>query len=99
MVEMTRQLVGQTVRIRCMREYDICFNNDAGGTESLKVGRVLRVKVTKQWHDPETGWRFHGEVAKKDQRWLRLDGTTTIRVRSDYHPAVVYFSNREIHEG
>lgn len=93
---MVKQLVGQTVTIKGERDYQVCFNNDLGGTDFVKG--TFRVRVTKQWNDEETGWRFVGVLLDaKDIARLKKIGTTGHAPKGkDYHPKSVYFSNREI---
>lgn len=96
-IAMVKELVGQTITVKAKREFDVCFNNDVGGTESIKTG-TFRVRVTKQWHDYETGWRFVGVLLdKKDLDRFKKVGTTGYAPKGKaYHPELVYFSDREI---
>lgn len=98
-ITMERTLTGKYVTVTAQREYDVCFNNDYGGTVSVKPGTTMTVLITKQWHDYETGWRFIGQVLDKaDRERLVKAGTTGPKKKPGYCPDRVYFSNREIKE-
>lgn len=67
---------GTIVTVIAKRAYDICINNDLGGTQELPPGRY-RVKLEKSWDDYEIGGRCIGTlVDKKDIEIARKAGTT-----------------------
>lgn len=91
-IEMVKQLVGQIVTITSVGGYSICFSNDLGGTR--EVSGTFRVKIVKQWHDYETGWRFVGTVLDQaDKDRLMVAGETGHRTTKGYAPDTVYFSD------
>jgi len=42
-----------------------CYSNLNGGTEIVDNVRI-RAKITKAWHDYETGWRYHATPINRD---------------------------------
>jgi len=70
--------------------YQVSFNNDAGGT-SIAVG-CFKFKVTKSFHDYETGNIIHGELVDEEKiKELKKIGTTGLEnAQKNYEPKVVY---------
>jgi len=85
--------VGDVFTLAVTANYDLCFQNDVGGTESAPLG-LYRIRVDKVWHDYETGYRATGTLASKAQiEKLRKQGTTPHQPKiENWRPEFVMFA-------
>lgn len=56
------KLIGKTVMLKALEQWDITYQNEFGGTDFLRRGTRIVAKIHKAWHDYEIGWRFRGKV-------------------------------------
>ena len=90
---MRRPKKNRIVLVVSRKPWDLCFDNDLGGTECAPIGSY-RIKIDRTFQDYETGRRGVGVlVDEKDIETLRQLGTTAFFPKKvDWNPAKVYFS-------
>lgn len=88
---------GDVVTVVAVRPYDLCVDNDLGGTTELPAGRY-RVRLEKSWHDYEIGGRCIGILLdQKDIETSRKIGTTEYQPKkAGWRPERVFFGTTEI---
>ena len=90
-------MLGKIVTVIAEGQYDLCIDNDLGGTVGMPPG-TYSIQVTKTFYDYETGRRGIGLLVKpEDIETARKVGTTEYEPKKKgWNPAKCFFDMGEV---